>query len=95
MDEMAQNSPARLTTYARQHLILYDYLSKTSGNELMYHIYPKHHLFCHVAMDVTSNPMDTWNYRDEDEIGKAVRIAKTVSPPYLHQVVVTRHRWEV
>ena len=46
-----QHSTIRLTRAARQHLLLYAALSQTAESDRFWHIYPKHHLFVHVAED--------------------------------------------
>ena len=62
-----------LGTLARQHVTLYGELSmhplKPKRYEA-YRMYPKHHLFIHLAEDdaeTHGNPGDTWNYLDEDD----------------------------
>lgn len=49
-------SRLRLASHARKHVVLYQELSRLSTDELMWHMYPKHHLFVHVAETSYVNP---------------------------------------
>ena len=85
-------SPRRLELAARQCLLLYVQLGdmEEEGSR-MWHVYPKHHMFAHVA-NVEYNPALVWNYGDEDEIGRAVKQARRCNPKWLHQSVIERYR---
>lgn len=52
----AETSRLTLATYARRHLILYQNLGRLCGSDLRWRVYPKHHLFIHVAESSQGNP---------------------------------------
>ena len=86
------DSPIRLERAARQHLLLYCQLGDLEEEgSIMWRIYPKHHLLCHVSMTKT-NPALLWNYADEDEIGKAACLARRCNPKWLHVALLERYR---
>ena len=82
-------SPARLELSARQHLLLYKELG--GDNERYWHIYPKHHMFLHVSI-ATTNPALMWNYSDEDEIGRAAKLAGKCNVAWLNTGLLQRYR---
>ena len=85
-------SPRQLELAARQCLLLYVSLGNMEEvGYLMWHVYPKHHLFAHVAT-VETNPALLWNYGDEDEIGRAAKHARRCNPKWLHQSLIERYR---
>ena len=73
MDHWVDGGPSteRIEKFSRQHLILYGELSKNALSDLLWRLYPKHHLFCHIGADATDNPKSSWNYALEGEIGDA------------------------
>ena len=52
------NSPTRLAQAARQHLILYTELRRTATRDWAWSLFPKHHLFIHLAEETVVNPPD-------------------------------------
>ena len=96
----ADSSPRRLAEYGRRHLLLYGHLSQDALQTrdqygLYWRIYPKHHLFCHLLDEVfetSSNPLESWNYKDESEIGDAAKLAACLHPRTLSKVLLERYR---
>ena len=89
---MALEPPARLEKAGRQHLLLYKELHNNAGADSRYwHMYPKHHLFIHVC-DVQVNPAALWNYSDEDEIGRAARLARRCHEGSIQRALIERYR---
>jgi hypothetical protein len=85
-------STIRLGQFGRKHLLLYAELSKSSRNELRWHLYPKHHLFCHVVESCLVNPKAEWNYRDEGCIGEAAEMAATANQSCASTSIMARCR---
>jgi hypothetical protein len=88
----ASTSPSKLKRLAREHVMLYGELSKESVDELVWRMFPKHHLFIHCSMDAEVNPRSLWNYDMESEIGEAVRVARQVNASHLHRSLLKRYR---
>ena len=71
-----EESPYRIATFGRHHLVLYGEMHKQQTDELMYKYAPKHHLFDHCLSGSRGNPRLSWCYSDEDTIGKAAKLAR-------------------
>ena len=85
-------SPRNLAKYVRQFLLLYGELSASSTCPgVLWKVYPKFHLMMHCA-DCTSNPMRTWNYSDEDEIGKAAAFAAGCNQRHVETALIDKYR---
>ena len=69
----AATSPNQFRHLVVRHLLLYAELSRQSVDDLLWRIYPKHHLFAHMLG--SQNPKLEWCYAMESEIGKAVKVA--------------------
>ena len=69
-------SPDRIRTWSRQHIILFRRLCDTSKDEMMWCMFPKHHLFLHAADVIVTNPSLEWNYSEESEIFAVVKLCK-------------------
>ena len=85
------SSRLRLARFGRQHLECYKQLGELQEDPLMYCLFPKHHMFIHVTESHT-NPRLLWCYGDEDEIGKAVGICKSVSAFHVDTMLMERYR---
>ena len=81
----------RLGRYGRQHLEMYKELSRQSP-PLLFHFYPKHHLFINIVENAFVSPKLMWNYGDEDEIGRCAKLAKTVHYNYLEVALIKKYR---
>ena len=90
-DWVPSESPHRLGVLARQHLLLYSRLCAESAGDLVWNLFPKHHLFAHVAEGAVVNPRLEWNYGDEAEIGTAVGLAKATNLAYLPTHLLRRY----
>jgi hypothetical protein len=96
MRTWSDGSSARLERFARQHLLLYVQLGDIAGaDSLFWWLYPKHHLFVHVA-STKANPALLWNYSDEDEIGACAKACGHRNVSFLHKGLVDWYRmsWE-
>ena len=82
----------RLGRYGRQHLEMYKELGRRSGSPLLFHCYPKHHLFIHIIENSHVSPKSMWNYGDEDEIGRCAKLAKTVNYNNLEVALIKKYR---
>jgi len=91
LDNWAQDSPVALARAAREHLLLLAELRSTCHDDLRWCLYPKHHIFIHLAEGATSNPRAEWNYGDESEIGEAVKLASRVSPTHIAVQLMPRY----
>ena len=98
-DWKPETSGREVARLGRQHCILYAMLSRRAlvqdANTVLWHIYPKHHMFLHCVEDqvlLTDNPRDIWNYGDESEIGSAVLLAETGHPRTLHREIIDKYR---
>ena len=87
-----EQSPHRLAKHARQHLLLCVELRTESTDPLLWNLYPKHHLFAHVAEGAITNPRLEWNYADESEIGAAVKQAQVTNVQHLPVHLIQRYR---
>ena len=87
-----EQSPHRLAKHARQHLLLFVELRKQCTDPLLWNLYPKHHLFAHVAESAITNPRLEWNYADESEIGSAVGQARVTNVQHLPVQLIQRYR---
>ena len=85
-------SPHKLATHARQHLLLYCRLRQESVSDRMWNLFPKHHLLIHVAEGAVTNPRLEWNYGDESEIGLAVKEAMASHKVFLPVHLIQRYR---
>ena len=85
------SSALKLSTSARMHLLLYKQLHEQRTHEKAWKLAPKHHLWLHCAEHRATNPMQEWNYRDEDEIGKAVEIGSGVNPARVRDQLLPRY----
>ena len=84
-----------LGKYARQHVLLCGELHRTSKDELLGVLSPKHHVLLHCAESTTTNPRLEWNYSDEDTIGNAVEIASGCNIVHLPVKLLERYRCNV
>ena len=80
------SSSERLGHVGRQHLALYSELAKTTADDMLWHLYPKHHQFVHAIETARANPKLEWNYAEEDAIRRqCCRCGQRVQPPtHLH-----------
>ena len=85
-------SPQQLATFAKRHLLLYKELGRSCDDPLMWGLYPKHHLFLHLAEGAVTNPRLEWNYSEESEIGSAVIHAKAVNKKHVAVQLLNRYR---
>ena len=85
-------SPSRLSQAARQHLLLYCELNKETGDQNLWRLYPKHHLFVDLAEESTCNPRMEWNYSDESAIGLAVKQAASCNANYICTHLMQRYQ---
>ena len=86
-------SPDRIASLARRHCLLYAQLSfEQAPGSKTWRIFPKHHLFVHLAELATNNPRDDWAYADEAAIGVASTLAESVHPTHLQRMLVVRWR---
>ena len=91
--------------YGRKCLILHESLrhshaslpgKKAGGirNSVLWKWYPKFHLFEHIIyfqLYVHGNPLTSWCYADESEIGSACAIARSSHPSTIHRLVLVKH----
>ena len=87
-----KSSPERLCRNARQHLLLYCQLRAEATNDLLWCLFPKHHLFIHLAEAAVTNPRPEWNYADESEIGEAAKQAAKTNVAHLSVQLLQRYR---
>ena len=85
-------SPQQLATFAKRHLLLYIELGRSCDDPLMWGLYPKHHLFLHLAEGAVTNPRLEWNYSEESEIGSAVIHARAVNKKHVAVQLLNRYR---
>ena len=85
-------SPARLAQAARQHLLLYCELRMSATKENSWQLFPKHHLFIHLAEECVGNPRLEWNYLDESAIGEAAKMASSCNTRHIPTNVMEKHR---
>ena len=96
-------SAAKASAFARNHVVLYCELARHHINagtfqRTGWHPYkfmPKHHLFLHLAeieIPAAGNPRLLWCYGEEDEIGKAVTMAASCNPKFIHRSAMSRYR---
>ena len=86
------SSSANLARFGRRHLLLYCDMGRLVGEEsLLWPLYPKHHVFGHLAGEADTNPKRNWNYAMESEIGNASAVAARASKKHLHRVLLQRH----
>ena len=91
---------SKLGRLARQHLTLYNELANHSSRYRLwdaYRVYPKHHLFVHLAEQdyhTHGNPRESWNYIDEDMIGICVESVSDSSQNcgYIHRSAIEKYR---
>ena len=75
--------------------MLYVKLSDASADTHCWCLNPKHHLFVHVSAAVKTNPALLWNYSDEDEIGRAVKICTARSNgQHIHRCLLPWYRMQ-
>ena len=86
-----QESPDRVRTWGRQHVMLFRVLSQQSEDELLWNLFPKHHLFLHTTDVLKTNPADEWVYSDEAEIFCGVKIAQQTNVNSICTVVMIRY----
>ena len=91
-DWSPQDSPYRLARHGRQHLLLYVSLRSECDDELLWSLYPKHHLFIHLVEGAVTNPRLEWNYSDESEIGVAKTAASTANVAHIATRLIGRYR---
>jgi len=85
-----------MSLHGRKYLILYEELriaaATTKKLQHMWLWKPKFHLLDHLLTDVhLHNPALLWNYRDESEIGDAVKVASACHLSTVHRLVMERH----
>ena len=83
-------STTNLARYGMRYLLLYMDLGRLAGDDCLWHITPKMHLFAHLVSNAVSNPKLTWNYYMESQIGDAAALAGTVNKLDLHRSVLKR-----
>jgi hypothetical protein len=85
-----------MSLHGRKCLILYEELRNVGATMKKYaHMWkwkPKFHLLDHLLLEVfENNPALLWNYRDESEIGNAVKVAAACHLSTVHRLVMERH----
>jgi len=93
----AELSPPILAKKGRLFCLAYSELSAESIRSgdtygTFWRIYPKFHLFLHVAEDSVDNPRCSWSYNDENEIGEAVDLAEMLHPLTMPKTLMERYR---
>jgi hypothetical protein len=96
------NSPQIVASEGRRHVMLYAELAKewlathTIQSWIGWKFIPKHHLSIHCFEDQIArygNPADSWSYRDESEIGDAVKLAEAgLHPRTLRKTLMEKYR---
>lgn len=84
-------SRLRLARFGRQHLELYKALGDCTG-PMLWHLKPKHHIFIHLCELSALSPKQLWNYGDEDEVGRAVKLAKSCNYENLELSLIRKYR---
>ena len=82
------SSAARFRERGQDFLILYGELAKSAG----WRLYPKMHLLAHIFQSSDECPSVTWNYGDEDEIGRGALMCFTVHPNFISTKLLERYR---
>ena len=88
----ATNSPTRLAQAARQHLLLYCELNQSATKNWAWNLFPKHHLFIHLAEECVVNPRLEWHYMGEGAIGEAAQLAGNTNCRHVPSQVVELYR---
>jgi len=84
LQNWGQGSAERLATACRRHLLLFVSLSRAhivpGADWVRWRWMPKHHMMLHLTelSAIHGNPANSWNYADENEIGKAAKHAESV-----------------
>ena len=71
-------------------MILYQELGEESLDDAFWHLYPKHHLMCHIG-DRAANPKTEWNYQDETAIGRSKDLAKKCHQCHVHTAMIKKY----
>ena len=85
-------STYRLGALARRHLALYSVLREARTHRDMWEFRPKHHMMLHCCECCVSNPKESWNYRDESEIGTCACQAKHTNQAATETALIPRYR---
>ena len=85
-------SPARLGQECRKRLLLFSEVKTSVGMHNRWDFIPKHHLWQHLCESSFTNPKFEWVYLDEDDIGKAARLARGVNQQHFHTAFMERYR---
>ena len=84
-----------LSSSGHHVLVLYKELRLQAGSQLLWKWYPKFHLFDHMIspkyLCTRGCHADSWNYRDESEIGAAVDLASALHVNNIHLSLLDRH----
>ena len=59
---------------------------------MFWRIYPKFHMFVHCVEELADSPADSWAYQDEDTIGEAARLAKSLHCMTLQRTLMQKYR---
>ena len=81
-----------VSDWGRRHLILYKQLSDEADSDRYWCLFPKHHMFAHVADRCTVNPKLDWNYLDESVIGLGAVVAGVSNQEHLETGLLKRYR---
>ena len=87
MKQWSDASTRRIAVFSQRHLLLYAELTRAG-----WVFYPKHHLFAHCGLNCLNNPLEEWNYKDEGEIGIAVKSGKDCNTLHLSRSLLRRYR---
>ena len=100
MQNWGEGSSSDIGRLGRLHLTLHNMLAEESMGPwsegwMFWRVYPKHHLMLHLLesqVALSDNPLLSWAYRDENEIGLAACVAETAHPRGLGRLLLEKYR---
>ena len=84
-------STRALAEFARRHVILFMELHTAAGDKKLYLFIPKHHVFVHLAERAYTNPILSWCYGEESQIGKAVKVCASLQRHHILRQLIPRY----